>query len=596
MKTPAPIHIDRLARMLAANGIILKRAKVIEIAAAAFGFHNSNEFQTAARKGYLTPPRASLKEIVELSDGTNLLVLQDPIVDKVYGIPKDFIGNDRSSSIAISPYGGLVAMPDQIDDVKDLGSINPSPPPLPSSGQVLIDLDTLSSLVEGADSHADMLNEDIKDDSMSEEHRDSSSKFLEQIETAVQKARRLCSPEHVVNSQPSSPYPSFSLIHNETLARLIDAADSHLQDALSGVEEGIYDAEQTEWTTDLKKVITSARNAIPKEALELSSQSTSISIAESLEAAVGLAIWDDDAVARKDAEIIQDITETKITMMEAARLLRTCADKDHPLKTILNTNVPVWLTDIEGNFTHSVSKEDLDAMGLESRPADEEHAWTPLTEKEMSYLQPGVNISGMGSMHRNSMWTPDLNGIEVKLGQSCLWMGQKWQVPSIEFSFGEGGKAEVFKHLEDYVRDLRPLVERLGGNIVIRPDATDFSHEIDVFLPMDLAIDFEEREDWARALAWLLCPAGQRKRLTRVMASFNTSGASPGYDATWDATFDVLREGKAQAVDYLNGKNHDQMIIHYVESSLAHKDAWALWNEDWEMELDRNSLRSLYSI
>ena len=82
MKNFAPIHIDRLTRALERYQVKLKRAEVIEIAAAAFGYHNSNEFQAAARSGDLSPPPADPVGSIPLADGTSLVSPQGQGIER----------------------------------------------------------------------------------------------------------------------------------------------------------------------------------------------------------------------------------------------------------------------------------------------------------------------------------------------------------------------------------------------------------------------------------------------------------------------------------------------------------------------------------
>src|SRR3546814_8867816 len=50
-----PIYLDRLDSALKKAGVSIKRSQLLETTAAAFGFHNSNEFTAAAARGDLAP-------------------------------------------------------------------------------------------------------------------------------------------------------------------------------------------------------------------------------------------------------------------------------------------------------------------------------------------------------------------------------------------------------------------------------------------------------------------------------------------------------------------------------------------------------------
>ena len=66
--------------------------------------------------------------------------------------------------------------------------------------------------------------------------------------------------------------------------------------------------------------------------------------------------------------------------------------------------------------------------------------------------------------------------------------------------------------------------------------------------------------------------------------------------AEWDATFDVLLAGMAWAQAYVQGARDGQSTMRLAESGLAHKDAWNLWNKDWELVVDTDALKRLYCI
>lgn len=103
-----PILLDRLDGALCRQNVTLKRAALQSVAAAAFGFHNPNEFAAAD----LVPERAEVLGRVELGDEQALVVLRDPAIRALYGVDESFLrealAQSRSEQYGISPYGDLV--------------------------------------------------------------------------------------------------------------------------------------------------------------------------------------------------------------------------------------------------------------------------------------------------------------------------------------------------------------------------------------------------------------------------------------------------------------------------------------------------------
>ena len=98
-----PILLDRLAAALQRQNVSLKRAALQSVAAAAFGFHNANEFAAAD----LVPPPATVLGRVSLAHG-DMILIQDPAGAQPYGLPETALSGDRAQAYGVSPYGGLV--------------------------------------------------------------------------------------------------------------------------------------------------------------------------------------------------------------------------------------------------------------------------------------------------------------------------------------------------------------------------------------------------------------------------------------------------------------------------------------------------------
>ena len=324
-------------------------------------------------------------------------------------------------------------------------------------------------------------------------------------------------------------------------------------------------------------------------------------LAEMLRSSAEADIWA-DGTALRDPDAVVEVAEAKMAMRNAADILvEMVSGRRHapssPATGAQTTHgdEPLWLTDVEADVIYSVTRDQLENLGLDYDRGDGKNEWLPLTQDEYERLQPGARISGNAGDGKY-IEIDGMEEVEIRLGQSCVLEGRKWIVPAVEFGFGEGERDGTYRRLEAYVRDLKPLVEAIGGSVRTYPDATDYAHSVDVFVPMETAMAFQGSDDLLAALKWLLCPADLRDRLVRVMASFETPTSSPGYDTRWDATFDVLLEGMAWAKSYLMGDRDEQMTMRLAESGLAHKDAWSLWNENWDLELDIDALKRLYSI
>src|SRR3546814_21178777 len=72
-----PIYLDRLDSALKKAGVSIKRSQLLETTAAAFGFHNSNEFTAAAARGDIAPPGATPIGSLTLTAGQIIVVITD---------------------------------------------------------------------------------------------------------------------------------------------------------------------------------------------------------------------------------------------------------------------------------------------------------------------------------------------------------------------------------------------------------------------------------------------------------------------------------------------------------------------------------------
>lgn len=120
-----PIHLDRLDAALRSKGVTLKRHSLVEIAAAAFGYHNQNQLTAAAKAGDLEPAPARGIGIVSVQ-GRDMTLLEDA-EGRPFAIASDPVATtDKSAAFMVSPYGGIVDMrsvdvlPDMRSDTKNV--------------------------------------------------------------------------------------------------------------------------------------------------------------------------------------------------------------------------------------------------------------------------------------------------------------------------------------------------------------------------------------------------------------------------------------------------------------------------------------------
>lgn len=113
---PIAVYVDRLEAALAAAGVDMRRTKVLEMAAAVLGFHNTHECTAASKRGDLTPAKAEPVCRIEIPGGEALIVLRDPVSDAPYAIDEAFVAQiaeeERREAYGPSPYGRLLDLSD----------------------------------------------------------------------------------------------------------------------------------------------------------------------------------------------------------------------------------------------------------------------------------------------------------------------------------------------------------------------------------------------------------------------------------------------------------------------------------------------------
>lgn len=106
------IILDKLQKALASRGMDLKRSAVLEIAAETFGFNDGNAFVAAMKEGRFDPPVATLLGGM-WHEGKNLSIFHDPVANGLFAVDLSRVSQkSRKTQVCISPYGGLLFIPD----------------------------------------------------------------------------------------------------------------------------------------------------------------------------------------------------------------------------------------------------------------------------------------------------------------------------------------------------------------------------------------------------------------------------------------------------------------------------------------------------
>lgn len=321
---------------------------------------------------------------------------------------------------------------------------------------------------------------------------------------------------------------------------------------------------------------------------------TADEIASTLEEGISADVWydahehggsdpqDPDRVAESTIERVQN------AMAEAARILRELKPEPVPgggymvdgripsrhriaaqARAAAN-DLPLWITDYEGEDAGQVTITMLAAQNL---PYDHSTSEIPgLTEAEYDLISEQGTLNG----HLDR---------PVRIGATALWRGRKWIGAYLSFGKDEDqgpSMEEALAEARKYVDEHRDEIERLGGVVSIDESATEFAHEVNVLLPMELALESPDPRDWNAALGYLLLTKEEKAAAKRVTCEYtaqrvvgdNVYSADPAGDTVWDATFDALRWGTQHAMDILAGDaSHPD---DYAHSPLAPR-----WIRDW---------------
>lgn len=659
MKSPTPVLLDRYAYALDRQGVQLKRAQLLETASYAFGYHNSNEFTAAAKRGDLTPPAVRPMGRINLPDGRSLIVVEDALAGAPYGIDESFleqvVDEERREKIGVSPYGNLTWLDDLLDQV--IPSLD-----LPA------DRDGLSFQIRDALAAAlDQIDREIENRKFGGNPEDWAE--LEQVSNAGHTALRTT----VRHNSPAND-PDTICIPRAALQLVLTAANSYVSDLESGLADGTYDTDpgcedmseaidllelrlkavpvasvperespepeglviytavinhkygnnsysaltpalldaevaaycREEWheVADYKdvpsehlgmsdrEVISVYFNAMDnhegRESLETGmdrllipsgtlDQSTMSQIqgaqahrpadwieqiAAALDKGATADIWYDahSFNTEEDRQAGDLIVETQHAMTEGASLLRQIARRPDPSSKISRSQTAadgpplhgedqaIWITDAEGYDTGQVTADHYRQAGIP--------------------IENGSVFSAASAAYRGDGTILNAHELPIRLGFTILWQNRIWFAPEASFPFsqtdGEGPDtaADALLEAHRYMGFIQQDIERLGGQLLLFPNATDSAHELSILLPVDLALESPTPGDWFAALSYLLATPVQKSTMATVTAEYTAQAAFHKYDiavdplgdTVWNATYDCLRLGRELALKILNGE------------------------------------------
>jgi hypothetical protein len=122
---PIAVHLDRLSQALAAKGVAMKRTDLLQVAAAAFGYHSQNEASAASRRGDLSPGIAVpvCRVSVPSTPFEREIVVLETDDQMLYGIDAAFfdaVDDRRAERYGPTPYGTLVDLRNATEEMADL--------------------------------------------------------------------------------------------------------------------------------------------------------------------------------------------------------------------------------------------------------------------------------------------------------------------------------------------------------------------------------------------------------------------------------------------------------------------------------------------
>ncbi|MFC1457777.1 hypothetical protein ACETIH_13805 [Microvirga arabica] len=567
------VHLDRLEKVLKARGIPCKRHQTLEVAAAAFGYHNQNELTAAGKAGDLNPPLAEPIGEVALPSGETIIVVRDPLANSAYAIDQAFveqvISEERAELFGPSPYGHLLNLSRLLDN-----QILPLQASLDSIGAS----DTIEIplfIAEVSHKHGDnlyvMATQEALDAEVADYCRSSlfnDRTFRPDSPADADDDLTKLSDKEIISRYFDAPHEEYLHTSTDTLRVPLS-----LLRKLLGLMPGAASQEMKP-TRETPRSHSAAPKPLPD---------TTNSNASQLTAGTD-SVWDDHPDYPSEDwqyEVGNGDTRRGYWDWVAAKLEEAENEGDAAEDTADLPPVHKWCTDdAEGyagghlyilngccEVAHAGPRL-FSKLGLEWS-VDHDGFFYPLTKKE----SPFVGEDGFALP----------NGYWPHMAYSCLYESKKFACPTIEVGFGQDGEGDrdaELRQLNAYAAEIRPRIEAIGGHVIVEEDEPDeTTHTLQVLIPFDYIVqNAVEFDDWKIKLARLMMPKGTPK----VMAEFTpqvwvgdqTMVVDPQGDTTWDITPEIVAMGRQKALD-LQDDQHNTDDFRYTLNAPK-------WVQDWD--------------
>tara|TARA_B100000929_G_scaffold214052_1_gene171014 strand:+ start:8673 stop:10298 length:1626 start_codon:yes stop_codon:yes gene_type:complete len=158
---------------------------------------------------------------------------------------------------------------------------------------------------------------------------------------------------------------------------------------------------------------------------------------------------------------------------------------------LIDPEAPIYLTNGCCEFAHDDGWM-FEGSNMETGLFDDD--FYPLTEQESQFIAEDLVTSDDGRMH-------------ALTGYSALYRGKKHVMPSIELAVGDEhdapSKSEVQKIAKEYIANILPKVQQLGGNVLI-DEGIDECVVIQMLFPIERVMKFKDLDTWFARLKWIM--------------------------------------------------------------------------------------------
>jgi hypothetical protein len=542
------VHLDRLEKVLKARGIPCKRHQTLEVAAAAFGYHNQNELTAAGKAGDLNPPMAEPIGEVTLPSGETIIVVRDPLAKSAYALDQAFVeqvvAEERAELFGPTPYGHLPNLSRLLDD-----KILPLQANLDSIGAS----DTIEIplfIAEVSHKRGDnlyvmatqeALDAEVADYCRSSLFNDRTFRLGNPADAGDDLAK--LSDREIITRYFDAPHEEYLHTSTDTLKMPL----SLLREILGAVPGVASRTKQTE--REIQPAASTAPKPLPNTTHP-----------DALQLIAGIdSVWDDHPDYPSEDwqhEVENGYTRRGYWDWVASKLEQAAEEGNDADDGAASADLPPvrkWCTDdaegYAGGLVYATNgcceianagPRLFSKLGLEWS-VDEHGFFYPLTEKESRFVgEDGIELP---------------NGFWPHMAYSCIYEGRKFACPSIEIGYGrdnEGDRESVLRRLKAYAGEIRPRIEAIGGHVILEEDEPDTSHTLLTLILFDYivqnAVDFE---DWKIKLARLMMP----KAGPRVLAEFTPQTwvgdsalvVDPEGDTVWDVTPEIVAMGRQKA-------------------------------------------------